>query len=128
MAKKRRTNFNKFYSFFENYQDFFYLPKSLPKADPCWFAFPLTIKNDAPFTRNQVLEFLEQQRIEGRSLFAGNITRHPALRGVNYKVSGSLKNSDLILKNTFFIGVWPGLNNLQLNYVKEVFRGFLRKH
>ena len=127
MAQARRINFKSLYKFFEKHQQFFYLPKSLPKADPCWFAFPLTIKPKAPFLRNEILAYLEQHKIEGRSLFAGNIIRHPAMRGVNYKVSGELVNSDLILQNTFFVGVWPGIGPVERAYMKQVFTDYLQQ-
>jgi len=127
MAKMRRSNFKKLDKFFKTYEKYFYLPKSLPKADPCWFAYPLTVKAGAPFSRNEILSYLEKKRVEGRSLFAGNIVRHPALRGVKYKVSGSLKNSDFVLKNTFFVGVWPGITEEQMGYMKEVFSGYFKK-
>ena len=127
MAQARRRNFKSLYKFFEKYQQFFYFPKSLPKADPCWFAFPLTIKPKAPFSRNEILAYLEQHKIEGRSLFAGNIIRHPAMRGVNYKVSGSLTNSDVILQNTFFVGVWPGIGPVERAYMKQVFADYLQQ-
>lgn len=127
MAAKRRKNFAALYKFFASYEDWFYLPKSIPGADPCWFAFPLTIRARAPFTRNEILAYLETHMIEGRSLFAGNIVRHPAMRGVNYKISGSLRNSDYVLKNTFFVGVWPGIGRQELTYMKEVFTDYLKQ-
>lgn len=127
MATKRRKNFAALYKFFASYEDWFYLPKSIPGADPCWFAFPLTIKDGAPFTRNEILKYLEQHSIEGRSLFAGNIVRHPALRDVKYKISGNLRNSDYVLKNTFFVGVWPGIGKQELAYIKQVFTDYLKK-
>ena len=127
MAKARRGNFKALYKFFRNYEEWFYLPKSLPEADPCWFAFPLTLRDKVPFTRNEVLTYLEQKMIEGRSLFAGNIVRHPALRGVNYKISGSLTNSDYVLKNTFFVGVWPGIGPAERAYMQQVFTDYLQK-
>ena len=127
MAKARRRNFKALNKFFKNYEEFFYLPETLLKADPCWFAFPLTIRDKAPFGRNEILDYLEKKRIEGRSLFAGNIIRHPAMRGVDYKISGSLKNSDKILKDTFFVGVWPGIGKEQLNYMREVFTDYLKQ-
>jgi CDP-4-dehydro-6-deoxyglucose reductase, E1 len=127
MAVARRRNFKNLYKFFQKYEDFFYLPKSLPQTDPCWFAFPLTIKEKAPFTRNEILSYLEKHMIEGRSLFAGNIIRHPAMRGVNYKISGSLKNSDYVLKNTFFVGVWPGIELAERAYMQQVFTNYLQQ-
>lgn len=128
MARVRRSNFDKLLKFFQQYSDFFYLPKSLPKANPCWFAFPLTIRKGAPFSRNDILRHLGDKQIEGRSLFAGNIVRHPALREVNYKVHRLLRNSDLILKNTFFVGVWPGIGTRELNYMKQVFSDYLSEY
>lgn len=127
MAAARRQNFKQLYKFFQAYEKFFYLPQSLPQADPCWFALPLTIRKGVPFSRNEILTYLEKHMIEGRSLFAGNIIRHPALRGVNYKISGSLKNSDLILQNTFFVGVWPGIGPVERAYMKQVFTDYLKQ-
>ncbi|MBI2010486.1 MAG: lipopolysaccharide biosynthesis protein RfbH [Candidatus Chisholmbacteria bacterium] len=127
MAQRRRDNFKSLYGFFKHYEKFFYLPTSLPQADPCWFAFPLTLREKVPFSRNEILAYLEEKRIEGRSLFAGNITRHPALRGVNYRVSGSLKNSDQVLKQTFFVGVWPGIGAREMAYMKEIFIDYLKR-
>ena len=127
MARARRDNFKALYQFFSDYEEWFYLPKSLPKADPCWFAFPLTIREKAPFTRNEILSFLETNLIEGRSLFAGNIVRHPAMRGVNYQVTGKLKNSDLVLQNTFFVGVWPGIGPAERAYMQQVFTDYLKQ-
>lgn len=128
MARRRRKNFRTLEKFFQDYERFFYLPKSLPKAGPCWFAFPLTLREDAPFSRNAILNYLGKQKIEGRSLFAGNIVRHPALRGVRYKVHKRLKNSDFVLKNTFFVGVWPRLQNPELTYMQRIFSEFLKKY
>ncbi len=127
MAVARRRNFKALYKFFKEYEEWFYLPKSLPKADPCWFAFPLTLRDKVPFTRNEILTYLETHMIEGRSLFAGNIVRHPALRGVNYKIADSLKNSDKVLEDTFFVGVWPGIGKQELAYMKEVFTDYLQQ-
>ena len=127
MAKARRRNFRTLYAFFKNYQEFFHLPESLPQADPCWFAFPLTLRDKTPFSRNDILVYLEQHKIEGRSLFAGNIIRHPALRGVNYRISGPVKNSDKILKDTFFVGVWPGIGKPELAYMRQVFTDYLHQ-
>ncbi len=128
MMRKRQKNFETLYEFFKDYQDYFYLPKSVKGANPCWFTFPLTLKPKVPFTRNEILSYLAQHEIEGRSLFAGNIIRQPAMRGVEHKVHKSLKNSDYILKNTFFVGIWPGLGSRELSYMKSVFKKLLKKY
>lgn len=127
MAQARRKNFAKLFGFFESYQDFFVLPISVPKADPCWFSFPLTIKNNAPFTRRQITAFLEEHLIETRTVFAGNITRQPAMKRIQYIVAEELVNSDKILKDTFFIGIWPGIDRLRLEYVMDIFKKYLAK-
>lgn len=127
MAKIRRRNFSILYDFFKNYEDFFILPRSVPKANPCWFSFPLTIREGAPFTRFDISQFLENHLIETRTVFAGNITRQPAMRRVNYRVVGTLTNSDKILKDTFFIGLGPHIGNFHLDYIQEMFRKFLSR-
>ncbi len=128
MAKARRENFAKFYNFFKNFENFFVLPKSSKKADPCWFSFPLTLRDNTPFTRREITTFLEKNKIETRTVFAGNILRQPAMRRVFCRKVGDLKNSDKILKDTFFIGVWPGITELARNYIMEMFSSFLKKY
>lgn len=123
--KKRKENFDFLYNFFKNYQDIFILPQSLPESDPCWFAFPLTIKSDLNFNRLEITQFLEDYNIETRVLFAGNIIRQPAFMNVKSRVSGDLKNSDLIMKNSFFVGVYPGLTQECLNRMLQVFKQFI---
>lgn len=127
--KARKINFGEYYSFFKDYENLFYLPKSLPKANPSWFGFLLTIKEDSGLSRLELLRYLEQKRIGTRLLFAGNITRQPYmldLRG-HYKIAGSLKNTDKIMQNTFWIGVQPNLTEGMREYVKQVFREYLVK-
>jgi CDP-6-deoxy-D-xylo-4-hexulose-3-dehydrase len=104
---KRKENFQKFYEFFKDYEDFFILPKIPKKADPPPFGFILTIKDDAPFKRSYVVSFLEKNLIQTRMLFAGNIVRQPCMKGVKYRVAGGLKNTDKVLTDTFWIGVYP---------------------
>jgi len=93
------------------------LPKSEDKADPCWFTFPLMVKDGAPFSRDQVIHHLEGNGIQTRPIFAGNITRHPAYKSVDYKLVGNLGNADKILKDAFFVGVYPGLTKEDMEFI-----------
>ena len=128
-TKKRKENFAKLYSFFKQYEKWFILPKAVDKADPSWFAFCLTIKDDAPFTKQELVNHLEEHKIETRPLFAGNILEHPGYKNsnFNYRIVGEVKNADKILKDTFFIGVYPGIDETRLNFIKKVCEMFFGK-
>lgn len=125
--KARKKNFRILYNILEKYEDFFILPKWLPNADPSWFAFPITIKENAPFNREELIRYLESKQIETRLLFAGNIIRQPAYSGIKYRIHKKLVNSDFIMKNTFFIGVYPGITNEMMSYIETCFKNFLSK-
>lgn len=125
-VRKRRSNFRKLLNFFSDHEDYFILPKATPNSDPAWFAFPLTIRDGAPFDRKSVTQWLEKNRIETRLMFAGNIIRQPAYKNARFKVFGELKNSDKIMKDTFFIGVYPGIDDAMLGYVFDKMEEFLR--
>lgn len=124
----RKHNFKRMMKHLKKWEKFFYLPKSLPKADPCWFSFPLTIRDDTPFNRLEITLALEERLIQTRPLFGGNLTRQPAYANVNYRVVGSLINSDRVLFNTFFIGVYPGLNDEMIDYIAEGIDDFCKKY
>ncbi|MFC1999089.1 lipopolysaccharide biosynthesis protein RfbH [Chloroflexota bacterium] len=99
---------------------YFKLPKTLPESDPSWFTAPLLIRDGAPFTREKVVRYLETAGIQTRPLFAGNIIRHYAYRNVDYRVIGDIENADKILKDVFFVGVYPGLNNEDMEFIGSV--------
>jgi len=122
----RRKNFRDLYAGLRKYEDVLILPKNTENADPCWFGFPLTVRTGAPFTRRQLVQYLEDRRIRTRLLFAGNIIKQPAFQGVRYRVAGELENTDLIMERTFWIGVYPGLGQKEINYVLNVFNRFMR--
>jgi CDP-6-deoxy-D-xylo-4-hexulose-3-dehydrase len=125
--KKRKDNFKFFYGFFRKYEKYFILPKVDPIEDPCWFGFPMIVKNEAPFTRNQITRYFEEKNIGTRAVFSGNITKHPAYRNTKYRTFGNLNNADLILTNAFWIGVYPGIGKPQLQYIAETFISFLKR-
>ena len=122
--KKRKRNFNALYEFFKKYKKYFILPAWEPASDPCWFGFMVVVKKDAPFSRLEIVQYLEDHGIGTRNLFAGNLLRHPAyLKRKDYRVSGSLTNSDIIMNNGFWIGVYPGISHQMINYVMDTVRG-----
>ena len=123
--QRRKANFDRLYQFFAGYDGFFYLPHWEKKADPAWFAFPLTVKESAPFTRNEIVRWFENRRIQTRNLFAGNLLRHPAYRAIKCRVVSDLKNADLILTNTFFLGVYPGITDEMMDFVLRSAEEFL---
>ena len=126
--KKRKQNFERMYSYAKKWEDFFVLPKSMPKSNPCWFSFPFTIRDSAPFTRQELVTFLEHRMIQTRTVFAGNITKQPAYVHVPYRVMGTLDNSDRIMYNSFFVGIYPGLGKAEVDYMAENMTDFLKRH
>lgn len=107
--------------------DLLILPEATPDSDPSWFGFPVTLREEAPVSRVDLLRYLDQQRIGTRLLFAGNLTRQPYMQGRHYRVSGRLDNTDLIMKNTFWIGVQPALSEDALDYTARQIEIFLGK-
>jgi CDP-4-dehydro-6-deoxyglucose reductase, E1 len=106
---------------------YFILPEWSSKADPSWFGFLLTIRHESGFFREDLLRYLNDKKIGVRLLFAGNITKQPYFKNydIDYRISGDLKNTDEIMNNTFWIGVYPGLNKAMLDYVVKSFEEFL---
>ncbi len=124
--ERRKINFQKFLAMLENYQDRLLLPQATPHSDPSWFGFVITVREDAGFTRNDLTHFLEANHIETRNLFSGNLLRQPAFMNIEHRVVGDLTNTDIIMERTFFIGVYPGIDNDQLDYINSVFARFMQ--
>ena len=122
----RRINFRYLYERLKPHEDVLLLPESIPNADPSWFGFPLGVRENAPFTRNDLIQALETRRIGTRLLFGGNLTRQPAYRDVKFRVVGDLKNTDYAMRNVFWIGVYPGLSEAMLDYVVDACALFIR--
>ena len=109
----------------------FILPEPETDSKPCWFGFALTVKEDAPFTKDEIVHHLEKNKIQTRAPFAGNFTRHPCFDPIRndpafYRVSGSLKITDRIMNNTFWIGVYPGLTQEKQDFVLKTIKDFCR--
>ncbi len=120
----RKDNFKKLSEGLKCFEEYLILPKPTPNSEPSWFGFPFTVKASAPFKRNDLANFLEDHKILTRQLFAGNMTRQPAFKDVNYRISGSLENTDKIMNGTIFIGVYPGIDQVRMDYILEVFNQF----
>lgn len=126
-CRKRKENFNKWYFIFKQYPDYFILPEKTEKSDPAWFAFIVTIKENAPFNRNQIIQHLNNSLIETRNLFAGNMTKQPAFLNKNWIISEHLNNTDYVMNNTFFLGTYPGLTQEMFDYSEQVISEFISK-
>lgn len=124
--EKRKHNFNKIYKGLKSYEDYLILHKATEYSDPSWFVFVLTVKENERFTRNELTSYLESNMIETRNLFSGNLIRHPAFINIKHRVVGDLKNTDYIMNNTFFIGVYPGLTEEKLDHVIKIFEEFFK--
>ena len=107
------------------YADRLVLPAAPPNTDPSWFGFVMTVREDAGFTRGELTAYLESRRIETRSLFSGNLLRHPAFADIEHRVVGSLAVSDAITERTCFVGVYPGLDDARLDYMVDAFGRFM---
>ncbi|SOD59566.1 CDP-6-deoxy-D-xylo-4-hexulose-3-dehydrase [Streptomyces zhaozhouensis] len=101
------------------------LPQPTPDSDPSWFGFVITLTDDAPFSRSDIVNFLESRRIGTRLLFAGNLTRHPAYLDRGFRVSGELTNCDVVTDRTFWVGVYPGITSEMTDYMVASFRKFV---
>ncbi len=123
--QKRKENHQQMMEFLYPYQDRLLLPQVSEFADPAWFCFVITVRQNAGFTRTELTQYLEANRIETRPLFSGNLLRHPAFENIDCRIVGDLKNTNLVMENSFFIGVYPGIGDPQLAWIKSVFDKFM---
>jgi CDP-6-deoxy-D-xylo-4-hexulose-3-dehydrase len=114
--EKRKENFKYLHNRLEGAQDFLILPQATPHSEPSWFGFPITLKEDAPVSRLELLQYLDQKKVGTRLLFAGNLIRQPYMLGRNFRVSGDLDNTDRVMNQTFWIGLQPALSQEMLDY------------
>ncbi|MBN1186304.1 MAG: lipopolysaccharide biosynthesis protein RfbH [Bacteroidales bacterium] len=125
---KRKENFRRYIEIFTPYEDFFYLPEPTTGSDPAWFSFIVTLKENLLFKRDDLTLYLNDNLIETRNLFAGNIVRQPAFINKKSRISGNLKNTDYIMNNTFFLGTYPGLDKARLDYIETILELFMKKY
>lgn len=122
---QRRVNFKLYSAIFGKYPQYFILPEATKNSDPAWFSFIVTLKEDCPFTREELTRFFTLKKIETRNLFAGNMAKQPGFINKNYRIAENLNNTDYIMNNTFFLGTYPGLTVEMLQYVEKSLVEFL---
>ncbi|MBI5635251.1 MAG: lipopolysaccharide biosynthesis protein RfbH [Nitrospirae bacterium] len=125
-VERRKHNWRLLRDALEFLKTWLILPEATPNSDPSWFGFLVSVRPEAPFTRHEIVSFLEQRHIATRMLFGGNLTRQPAYQNVRYRVIGDLANTDLAMNSAFWVGVYPGLSDEMIGYVIEVFCEFGR--
>jgi CDP-6-deoxy-D-xylo-4-hexulose-3-dehydrase len=124
-VERRKENFAYLKRGLQPLEDVLILPEPSENADPSWFGFPIGVRTDAPFTRDQLTKALEMQKIGTRLLFAGNLTRQPAYEGLEYRIVGELKNTDFVMNQVFWIGVFPGLTKEMLDFMVKTATEFV---
>ena len=122
----RNKNWRTLYQELKQYDEYFYLPRATEESEPSWFGFILTLKEDVPFTRNDIVYHLENNKIATRTLFSGNILHHPGFENMEHRIHMDLRNTDYIMNNTFWIGVWPGLTEEMMDFIISQFHSFFK--
>jgi CDP-6-deoxy-D-xylo-4-hexulose-3-dehydrase len=115
------------YSALKPLEEFLLLPEATPGSDPAWFGFPIGVREDAPFRRDELIRALEANKIATRLLFGGNLLRQPAYEGSEYRAAGSLPNTDFVMNNVFWVGVYPGLTESMLDFITGTMTKFAAK-
>jgi len=127
--KRRKENFQFLCDGLKSLESLFILPKATPKSDPSWFGFPLTLRDSVKFKRNDIVIYLEEKNIQTRNLFAGNLTRHPCFsnlkKGEDYRISGELKNTEKLMHDSFWLGIYPGMTKDMLIYMVNCIKEFI---
>jgi CDP-6-deoxy-D-xylo-4-hexulose-3-dehydrase len=124
--KKRKENFNFLYKNLKDLEEFLILPEQEKNSEPSWFGFPLTLKKQDKYNRNDLVKYLNENKIGTRLLFSGNLTKQPYMKNVIFKVHGELKNTDFVMENTFWTGLYPGLSKEHLEYSVLKIKNFFK--
>jgi CDP-6-deoxy-D-xylo-4-hexulose-3-dehydrase len=124
--KKRKENFNFLYKNLKELEEFLILPEAEKNSDPSWFGFAISLRQNSSYNRNDLVKYLNENKIGTRLLFSGNLTKQPYMKDLTFKVNGELKNTDFVMENTFWIGLHPGLSLEHLDYVISKFKNYFK--
>jgi CDP-4-dehydro-6-deoxyglucose reductase, E1 len=124
--RQRKENFNFLYKNLKHLEEFLILPEAEKNSDPSWFGFPLSLRKNNKFNRNNLIKYLNDNKIGTRLLFSGNLIKQPYMKDVNFKVQRELKNTDFVMENTFWIGLYPGLSKEHLEFSSSQIKSFFK--
>jgi CDP-6-deoxy-D-xylo-4-hexulose-3-dehydrase len=125
--EKRKKNFKKMFDLFKNLEDYIHLPEWHSLADPSWFGFPITLRNDNPDERTKLLRYYEKKKIGNRLLFGGNITKQPYMKNITYRSHGNLPNTNKVMNSTYWLGVHPRIEDNHIDYMFEHTKLFFKR-
>lgn len=123
----RRANFDRLHAGLSGLQEFFVLPEATANSEPSWFGFPVAVRPGAPFSRRDVVTYLDARKVATRQIFAGNLVRQPAYQGVAHRRIGDLPNSDFVMNQAFWVGVYPGIDESRSDYMIAAFHDCARE-